>query len=156
MLGVVMLGALTAACAPYAPGSPPQSSPPASAAPDAAPTAPAGDVVRAPAADASADVALAPFAKITDRVWASERRHQGRAYVDALVDAGFSKERMQVTADRSTVDNPAESIQFSVAWNDSECLVGQVGPSTGEPTTAVLPRLVGGACLAGKTRPIDW
>ncbi|QMU98801.1 hypothetical protein FVO59_14750 [Microbacterium esteraromaticum] len=76
--------------------------------------------------------------------------------MDALTQAGFAKENMQVTADRSTVGNPAESLQFSVAWSATECLVGQVGPSTGDPVTAVLPRLADGACLVARTRPIDW
>lgn len=63
---------------------------------------------------------------------------------------------MQVTADLTTVGNPAESLQFSIAWGDDECLIGQVGPSTGEPVTAVMPQLAQGRCLIGETRPIDW
>lgn len=93
---------------------------------------------------------------MTARVWASGERDQGRAYIDALAGAGFAKESMQVTADRSTVGNPAESLQFSVAWSETQCLVGQVGPSTGNPVTAVMPRLADGACLVGMTRTIDW
>ena len=54
-----------------------------------------------------------------------------------------------------TVGNPAESIQFSVRWGD-ECLVGQVGPSTGDPVVAVMPGLATERCLIGDTRPIDW
>lgn len=88
-------------------------------------------------------------------VWASPDRVAGRAYVDALVAAGFDKSAMQVTNDDSTVGNPAESIQFSVRWGD-ECLVGQVGPATGNPVSVVLPGLADGACLVGVTRPIDW
>ncbi len=96
------------------------------------------------------------FTAVTEQVWASENRASGGAYIDALVAAGFDRERMQLTADRSTVGNPAESIQFSVAWNDGSCLIGQVGPSTGDPVTAVMPQLSEGRCLIGKTRPIDW
>ncbi len=62
---------------------------------------------------------------------------------------------MQVTNDKTTVGNPAESIQFSVHWG-GDCLVGQVGPATGAPVTVVLPALEGGGCLVGETRPIDW
>ena len=69
--------------------------------------------------------------------------------------AGFDKAAMQVTRDTSTVGNPAESIQFSVRWGD-ECLVGQVGPATGDPVTVVVPGLAEGTCLVGETRPIDW
>ena len=62
---------------------------------------------------------------------------------------------MQVTQDQSTVGNAAESIQFSVVWN-GECLVGQVGPATGQPVAIVLPVLADGSCLVGETRAIDW
>ncbi|REJ04869.1 hypothetical protein DY023_12480 [Microbacterium bovistercoris] len=93
---------------------------------------------------------------MTARVWSSSKRAEGRAYIDALVAAGFPRERMQVTEDETTVGNPVESLQFSVAWGDAECLVGQVGPSTGDPVTAVLPQLAEGRCLVGTTRPIDW
>lgn len=96
------------------------------------------------------------FAQVTAQVWGSDRRVEGRAYIDALVAAGFDRERMQVTADLTTVGNPAESLQFSIAWGDDECLIGQVGPSTGEPVTAVMPQLAQGRCLIGETRPIDW
>ena len=62
---------------------------------------------------------------------------------------------MQVTNDTSTVGNPAESIQFAVRWGE-ECLIGQVGPATGEPVTVVVPVLAEGSCLVGQTRPINW
>ncbi|MHC2999083.1 hypothetical protein OB08_07125 [Microbacterium sp. HJ5] len=95
------------------------------------------------------------FTAVTESVWASADRASGRAYVDALTAAGFDKTAMQVTHDTSTVGNPAESIQFSVLWGD-ECLVGQVGPATGDPFTVIVPALAEGACLVGATRPIDW
>lgn len=98
---------------------------------------------------------LPVFTAITRAVWASDDRASGRAYIDALVEAGFDKSDMQVTADTSTVGNPAESIQFSVLWGD-ECLVGQVGSATGDPFTVIVPALDEGTCLVGETRPIDW
>lgn len=105
--------------------------------------------------DASAAENLAFFSSIVDRVWATEDRAAGRAYIDALVEGGFDKAAMEVTHDTSTVGNPAESIQFAVRWQD-ECLVGQVGPATGDPYTVVVPVLAEGTCLVGDTRPIDW
>jgi Domain of unknown function (DUF6993) len=95
------------------------------------------------------------FTAVVDQVWASPDRVSGRAYVDALVAAGFDKSAMQVTRDQTTVGNPAESIQFSVRWGD-QCLLGQVGPATGEAVTIVAPSLDEGLCLVGETRPIDW
>lgn len=142
MLALTACGPLSEKPAPNAPGS-------TAATPGSSATAP-------PATAENAESALASFSDVVVRVWASDERDRGRAYIDALEAAGFSKDRMQVTADRSTVDNPAESLQFSVAWSDTECLVGQVGPSTGEPVTAIMPRLADGACLVGKTRAIDW
>lgn len=97
---------------------------------------------------------LPVFASVVDAVWASPQNVIGRAYIDALVAAGFDKSAMQLTPDLTTVGNPAESIQFSVLWQD-DCLVGQVGPATGSAVTTVLPAL-SGSCLVGATRPIDW
>ena len=107
------------------------------------------------AAHGTADQNLRIFAATIAQVWASADKEHGRAYVDALAAAGFDKRAMQVTNDTSTVGNPAESIEFSVRWGD-ECLVGQVGPAIGGPVASVLPVLGGGACLLGRTRPIDW
>ncbi|MFC5432615.1 DUF6993 domain-containing protein [Microbacterium suwonense] len=106
--------------------------------------------------DGTAADNLPLFTAVTRRVHASDDRGHGRAYIDALVDAGFVKERMQVTSDLTTVGRAAESIQFSVAWGDEECLIGQVGPSTGDPVTEVMPQLAEGRCLVGETRAIDW
>lgn len=106
--------------------------------------------------DGSAADNLAFFTQTAQVVWESEQRGEGRAYIDALVAAGFDRGAMQVTPDLTTVGNPAESIQFSVRWGETECLVGQVGPSTGQLVTKVLPQLAEGRCLVGATRPIDW
>lgn len=107
-------------------------------------------------ADGTAADNLPIFAAVTAQVWASDQRGSGRAYIDALIAAGFDRAAMQVTQDQSTVGNAAESLQFSVRWGETECLVGQVGPSTGEPVTVVLPQLAEGRCLVGSTRTIDW
>ena len=127
-----------------------------SATPSASTTAgPASGADAAPVLvpDGSAADNLPLFRAVTEQIWHSDDRARGRAYLEALAAAGFSAERMQVTADTSTVGNPAESIQFSVAWGDKECLIGQVGPSTGQPVTAVLPQLAAGRCLIGQTAP---
>lgn len=124
--------------------------------PSASETTPEGvtDPVLVP--DGSADDNLPLFSEVTATVWASDQKVSGRAYIDALVAAGFDRDRMQVTEDVTTVGNPAESLQFSVAWGDEKCLIGQVGPSTGEPVTTVLDQVEAGRCLIGSTRPIDW
>lgn len=124
-------------------------SPEASSSTAPAPTAP----VLVP--DGTAEDNLPFFATIVQAVWESPGQVQGRAYIDALTAAGFDKSAMQVTADQSTVGNPAESIQFSVRWG-SECLIGQVGPATGLPLATTADALEGDFCLIGQTRPIDW
>lgn len=95
------------------------------------------------------------FRQVVDAVWNGPDRAAGRAYVDALVAAGFDKSAMQVTPDSTPIGNPVESLQFSVRWGD-ECLIGQVGPATGEAVAVVMPGLDGGGCLIGQTRQIDW
>nr|WP_218853209.1 hypothetical protein [Microbacterium immunditiarum] len=105
--------------------------------------------------DGTAEENLPLFAQVVETVWASPGRVSGRAYIDALVAAGFDKAAMQVTNDQTTIGDPAESIQFSVLWDD-ECLIGQVGPATGEPVAVIVPALAEGGCLIGNTRPIDW
>lgn len=125
----------------------------ATPAPTPASTAPA-PIAALP--DGTAEENLPVFTAAVEKVWASDQRGSGRAYIDSLVAIGFDRDDMQVTQDRSTVGNPAESLQFSVRWGSERCLIGQVGPSTGGVVTAVMPQLAGGRCLVGSTRPIDW
>jgi hypothetical protein len=151
---------LTASLAACTPGDTATPTPPAASSPAAAPSASSAPEDSEPSApalvpDGTAADNLPVFAAVTAAVWATDDRGAGRAYVDALVQAGFDRSAMQVTHDRSTVGDPAESIQFSVRWGQ-ECLIGQVGPATGEPVTTVMPVLAEGDCLVGNTRPIDW
>ena len=144
--------AVTTGCAPTAPNTSatPSASPTASA---ASPTPSPTGLALVPDGDASDNLPL--FTEVMDAVWDTDDRVKGRAYVDALVEAGFDKGDMEVTRDKTSVGLPSDSIQFSVRWDD-ECIVGQVGPSTKRPTAVVLPTLPTGACLVGETRPIDW
>jgi hypothetical protein len=149
--GVVLLAGCTVPDP--APSSETAAVPPASTpVPSHTAAAPSGPVF---VPDGTATENLEIFSAVTASVWNSDARGSGRAYVDALVATGFDKGSMQVTEDVSTVGNPAESIQFSVRWGD-ECLIGQVGPATGEPVAVVVPVLAEGTCLVGETRPIDW
>jgi hypothetical protein len=135
-------------------GSAPAPAPSRTATASAAPSAPTS-TVPALVPGGSATDNLPFFTALVGQVWAGADRASGRAYIDALVAAGFDKAAMQVTADQSTVGNDAESIQFSVRWGE-ECLIGQVGPATGEPVSVVVDGLPDGGCLLGRTRPIDW
>jgi len=148
--GIVLLPG----CAPGLQTSPaPESSAPSTVASTPAPTPTPTEPALDP--DGGAEDNLWLFTQVMESVWDTDDRVKGRAYIDALVRAGFDKASMEVTKDRSSVGIPADSIQFSVRWADA-CLVGQVGPSTKTPTAVVLPHLPTGRCLVGETRPIDW
>lgn len=148
VLSVLALAALalTTGCAPE---PAPQPTAPATSTPTPTQTGP----VLVP--DGAAEENLPLFESVVRAVWATDQKVAGRAYVDALVEAGFDKSAMELTPDRTTVDNPVDSLQFSVKWGE-ECLVGQVGPSVPQPAATVLPLLPTETCLLGETRPIDW
>ena len=78
---------------------------------------------------------------------------KGRDFIDGLVNAGFDKGAMQLTADQTAIKLAADNIQFSVQIDD-ECLIGQFG-NVGY-ASAILPTVPGVGCLIGNTRPIDW
>lgn len=149
LAAAALAATLFAGCAPE---PSPEPAPKPTASDDAGTAAPAKPTLLP---NGSADDNLPLFTDVTERVWASGDRTHGRAYIDALVEAGFDKKAMQVTADLSTVQRHAESILFSVKWGD-ECLIGQVGPETGEPVATVMDVVGEGVCLIGNTRDIDW
>lgn len=105
--------------------------------------------------DLAASDNLAYFDRVNVGVIAADASAGGRAFIDALVASGFEASRMEVTADRTTVGLPADSVQFAVLF-EGECLIGQYGPASGGYHSAVGPALGTGGCLVGETRPIDW
>jgi hypothetical protein len=152
-VAILLAGALTACTPEPTPDATP--SPTITSTPDRSGAAPMPAPEPTLVPDGTGADNLPLFTSVTAAVWESSERMAGRAYVDALTAAGFDKAGMQVTNDQTTVGNPAESIQFAVRWGD-ECLIGQVGPATGNPVTVVMPVLAEGTCLVGETRPIDW
>lgn len=157
LLILVAAVALTG-CSPEEPSNESPSAAPPSASSAGDPSATSPEPAPAPAVlvpDGTAADNLPLFTEVVEQVWAGPDQVAGRAYVDALVAAGYDRSAMQVTPDTTTIGNPAESIEFSVRWGE-ECLVGQVGPSIGSPVTTVLPGLSSGGCLIGQTRAIDW
>lgn len=136
----------------------------ASPAPTAAPeprpmptgsAAPPSAVVLTLRPELSAGENVAYFDSVNLGVVAANPEAGGRDFIDALVNAGFDKSQMEVTADRTTVDLQADSVQFAVLFQ-GECLVGQYGPASGGYHSAVRAALGTGGCLVGQTRPIDW
>ena len=151
----VSLAAALAGCTDGGVPAPAVSSPSSSAPSEAVSSAPPAPAAPALVPDGDAAANLPYFTQIVQTVASGPDAVAGRGYVDALVAGAFDKAAMQVTEDESTVGNPAESIQFSVRWGE-ECLIGQVGPSTGQPVTTVMSGLATGGCLIGSTRTIDW
>lgn len=126
--------------------------PPSAAPSSAEPTKSAEPVLRPelPAAEN-----LAYFDSVNRAVIAADPAAGGRAFIDALVAAGFDKAAMQVTADTTTIGDPADSVQFAIVF-PPDCLIGQYGPKSDGYQSAVRPVLGTGGCLVGDTRPIDW
>lgn len=110
----------------------------------------AGPIIR-PGESAAANQQF--FDKVNTDFYAAHGMSDGRSIIDNLIAAGFRKQDMQVTADRTAIDLAVDSIVFSVRVK-GECLIGQFSASgyRGE----IGPLLGTGSCLVGTTRPIDW
>lgn len=74
-------------------------------------------------------------------------------FARALVEAGFAKKTVELTADRTSVDLEADSVQFSVRI-DGDCLIGQYG-NVGY-ASIVAERLATKRCLVGQTAPVEF
>jgi hypothetical protein len=103
--------------------------------------------------DGSASDNLPYFDYVNRRVLAQNPNAVGADFINALVAAGFAKADMQVTADRTSVNLPAGSIQFSVKIQ-GECIIGQNGAGSDGYHSEVTPPLSTGNCLVGDTVPI--
>lgn len=156
LAGCAAVGVGLAGCTPSGQIEPSRSTPATSEAPSGEPTStPTPEAPAEPTfhPDGSALRNLDYFDLVNERLIAEQETPDGRAFVDNLVEAGFDKEAMEVTPDRTAVDLPADNIQFSVRIRD-KCLLGQFG-NTGY-VSDIADVLSTGKCLVGRTRPIDW
>ncbi|PPF80233.1 hypothetical protein C5E02_06245 [Rathayibacter rathayi] len=78
----------------------------------------------------------------------------GSRVVQALIAAGFPRESLQMTADETSVGLDADSVQVSVKLGES-CLVGQYGPKSGGVRAVIAAPIATGACLVGRTVPLE-
>ena len=78
---------------------------------------------------------------------------RGKKLINALVAAGFAKEDMEVTPDRTAISLDADAVVFSVRLS-GDCLIGQYGIEGYK--SMVAPMLGTRKCLVGVTRKIDW
>jgi hypothetical protein len=147
----VLLAALllTACTQQPAPDQPPASA--AGPAPEV--SASAAPTIAPVDADGTAEANMPAFEAAATAVVSGDPNADGRALVDALVVAGFPKDRMEVTADRTPLGNSVDSILVSVRLADG-CIIGQRAQDG--LTVHVEPALASGRCMVGETRAIDW
>lgn len=142
---VVATAMLLAGCTPAAPPAPART---ASVAPSPTPTASPTIALEGNAAEN-----LPYFDEVNKALIAKGGTLNGRAFIDNLVAAGYPKNVMEVTPDKTSVNLDADNIEFSVLLGRT-CLIGEYGnigyASTSQKVFST------GRCLAGKTRKIDW
>ncbi|MBH0098752.1 hypothetical protein I6E68_06325 [Salinibacterium sp. NSLL150] len=93
------------------------------------------------------------FDQINTEYFEANGRGDGRSIVDNLIENGFEKQDMEVTADTTAIGLATDSIVVSVRIK-GECLLGQFAPDN--YVSSIEPLLGTGGCLVGKTRAIDW
>ncbi len=107
--------------------------------------------------DGSAAENLPYFNKTNQAFAAGAQEINGKNVVDALAAAGFDKQAMQVSFDKTATGLNAENIFVSVLI-DQSCLMGQFVRAdrsyTGIETRALGPNFT--ICNPSTTRTIDW
>lgn len=148
---LIVVGAL-AGCTP-APGPAPSGAPSVSSS-SVQPSAPAAPApVLVPGGTAEQNKAF--FDATNAAVVTADSGAGGRAFIDALVTAGFDKAAMEVTSDTTSIGLDADSVQFAVKVGE-DCLVGQYGPKSGGYHGIIAKPIATGRCLVGQTVTIDW
>jgi hypothetical protein len=124
-----------------------------SATPTPTPTATAGPPpVYLPEGDAQDNKAF--FDWVLLPVATDRQANPSRAMVNALVRAGFAKNKMQVTPHLTKTNLDADSVIVSVQIKRS-CLIGQRSADR-EYFSTIETVLKTGGCLIGSTLEIDW
>ena len=104
--------------------------------------------------DGTAQDNKAYFDFVLSTVATIDQHQPGKAMVNSLRRAGFSKRQMQVTPDKTRTGLDADSVIVSVKVGRS-CLIGQ-RTTHKECFSSIEPALTTGGCLIGTTRKIDW
>jgi hypothetical protein len=102
----------------------------------------------------TAEQNLPYFEQVIAGVVAADAEAPGSSVVDALVAGGFAKESMQLTADETSIGLDADTVLVSVRLGDS-CLLGQYGPKSDGVHAVVAAPIATGACLVGRTVPLE-
>lgn len=131
--------------------------------------APTGQLEDLPSSEALEEETLAPpipefipggsaaqneayFLYVLTEAGAGSERVLGADVRQAVVDAGFDDEAIEITSDTSLIRLPVDSITIALAI-DGECLVGQWGKDW--LVTHVTPLLDTGVCLVGDGDSLD-
>lgn len=109
--------------------------------------APEPDPILLPLGTALANLAYFDF--VNKRLLGVNSNPSDAAIIENLVDAGFSKDSLEVMPDKtSELRRPTDSIEFSVLTS-KDCLIGQF--ASGAYFSIIGPVLSGGKCLIGQT-----
>ena len=149
LAGLALAGVLVlAGCGPTTPTPLPSQT--RAASPTPGPTVPAVPVI---VEGGTAEENQPYFDKVNLDYFSVSGAGSSRGIVDNLVAAGFRKQDIEVTPDRTAINLAADSIIVSVRLK-GECLIGDFQASGLKST--VEPLLGSGGCLIGKTLTIDW
>lgn len=89
---------------------------------------------------------------LTQAIEAQRPDVAGLDLVKLLVEAGYSREDMELTPDASLIELPADSIALAIRFGE-ECLITQWGSDW--YASAVEPVLASDTCLLGETISLD-
>ncbi len=145
LVGVVLAGAL-AACVPTTP-TPVPSLPVAQPSASSTSAAPEDPVF---VEGGTAEENQAYFDKVNLAYFANDG-FTSLGIIDNLVAAGFRKQDMEVTPDRTSIDLDVDSRVFSVRLK-GQCLIGEIQPAGYK--SIIAPLLGTGGCLIGTTQQI--
>lgn len=152
LVGMALAGALLlAGCVPGAPTPVPTET---TAAPSSTPT-PTPTVAAPPelVEGGTAKENQPYFDRVNHAYFKATGMGSSKGIVDNLISAGFRKQDIEVTADRTSIDLQADSVIVSVRLK-GECLIGDFQASGVK--SVVAPLLGTGGCLIGTTVTIDW
>lgn len=149
---LVLAGCATTPEPAPAPTGSAQPAPPSSAAPAPSVSKPEVTATFDPSGTAEANKDY--FDQTLQAMLAENRKASSHDFVDTLAAAGFDKQAMEVTFDRTTVDLEADYIIVSVKTSDNKCLIGQ--RSTRGYKSIIAEPMSTGKCLIGKTQEITW
>lgn len=103
-----------------------------------------------PDEDASANQAY--FEQVLAEAGAGQLKVSGPDVIQALIDAGFPQDDIDITPDTSLIALPADSVGVAVSWK-GQCLIGQYTDQW--LATDVAAPVADGSCLVHEVETLD-